>query len=162
MEEYGDSFFLFNDIDYNNINLFRNECNGHNAEMNPLNLDSLPLESNDDLMIFGNLTYDIESAIQAKPKAESTFKILDKLNKFEDIYYNNIISFPGTDIKLYNKKILENNLNLIENTLPGLIICLLFKNNNNPIPEIYLLNIISSRFDELRKPNGSKYKVREF
>ncbi len=172
MEDDIDSFFCFNNINYNdqnynhvhtkdiNIQNTKNLNNDSNIEMNILPSDPLPFQNNVEDIFFLNLP-DNFHYVNSKQKAEEkTDRILDKINKFEDTYYNNIISLPNTDIKLHDKQLLAKNLNLIEKTLPGLIICYLFKNNNIPVPESTLYGLILKDFNELRKPNGTKYKVK--
>jgi hypothetical protein len=53
----------------------------------------------------------------------------------------------------------EANLKLAESTLPGLLISLMHK-ENSPMDENMLYSSIISKFDGLRKANGSKYSVR--
>jgi len=115
------------------------------------------MKDEEENILFGDKDYNIDFATN-KHKTESTNKILNKINKFEDTYYNNIINLPNTDAKLHDKQVLEKNLNLIENTLPGFLICFLHKNNNVPAPENFLFSLVSKQFSELRKPDGSKYK----
>jgi len=50
------------------------------------------------------------------------------------------------------------NEDTVKRTLPGLIISILLK-NNNLVTEESLINIISPIIGDLRKPDGSKYKV---
>lgn len=172
MEDDIDSFFCFNSIDYNdqfynqvankdiNIPSLKNLNNDSNIEMNIFPSDPLPFQNNIDDISFLNLP-DSCYYINSKQKVEEkTDRILDKINKFEDTYYNNIISLPNTDVKLHDKQILAKNLNLIEKTLPGIIICYLYKNNNLPVAESILFGLVLKDFNELRKPNGTKYKVR--
>ena len=129
--------------------------NDNNIEMD---FNSLPFNTNEEeFQIFGDVNYNIDLS-NCKP--DNTNMILNKINKFEDTYYNNIISLPNTDMILHDKQILEKNLNLIENTLPGLLICFLYKNNNIPISEAILFNLVSNKYNDLRKPNGLKYKVK--
>ena len=155
-----DSYFFFNS---NNMNKYNNnpsyiDNNQNNIE---IDFDPLPFNTNEEeFQIFGNLNFDIDFA-NSKHKPDNTNSILNKINNIEDTYYNNIISLPNTDMNLHDKQILEKNLNLIENTLPGLLICFMYKNNNVPISEVILFNIVSNKYYDLRKPNGSKYKVKK-
>ena len=147
-----DSFFFFN-----NLTKYNNNANtNNNIEMD---FDPLPFNTNaDELQIFGDLNYNIDFS-NGKHKTDTTSQILNKINKFEDTYYNNIINLPNTDMNLHDKQILEKNLNLIENTLPGCLINFLYKNNNVPISEMILFDLVLSKYNDLRKPNGTKYKV---
>jgi hypothetical protein len=99
-------------------------------------------------------------------------QLLEKITKCEKNYNNiiqyNMIASPTVSKKFHyifkgvKDKLAENfesNLNLIEGTLPGLIISLMHK-DNAPVTENYLLSQIFPRFEDLRKINGSKYHVR--
>ncbi len=50
------------------------------------------------------------------------------------------------------------NLSSISNTLPGLIIFYMIR-FNTPLDEKQLYDIVYPKFQNLRKPNGAKYKV---
>ena len=148
-----DSFFFFNNMNKYNNNV--NIVNSNNIEMD---FDPLPFNTNEEeFQIFGDLNYNTD--YNCIHKTDTTNQILNKINKFEDTYYNNIISLPNTDLNLHDKQILEKNLNLIENTLPGLLINFMYKNNNIPISETILFNLVLNKYNDLRKPNGTKYKV---
>jgi len=172
MENDLESFFFNNFNDINNINntnyaneienthhnINHNVTHDSNVEMNNMSFDHLPFHlKEEECKFFGDMDYNIDFSTN-KHKSESTNKILNKINKFEDTYYNNIISEPNTDAKLHDKQVLEKNLNLIENTLPGLLICFMYKINNIPVAENVLFNLVAKQFNNLRKPDGSKYK----
>lgn len=124
--------------------------------------DPLPFNSqyhrDEEYPIFNEMNYNI---FNSKDKAliDNSAEILSKIDKLQDTYYNNIISCPNTDAKLHDKQILEKNLNLIENTLPGFIICLMYRTNNTPLDEEMIFESVVKAYNNLRKPNGSKYKV---
>ena len=135
-----------------------------NSENHTKNIycDPLPFSNfeNDEVYPFFNETnFNIFNLNYNKEKIENSTEILNKIDKFQDTYYNNIISCPNTDAKLHDKQILEKNLNLIENTLPGFIICFLYKNNNTPVDEETIFEKVLKNYNNLRKPNGSRYKV---
>ncbi len=56
---------------------------------------------------------------------------------------------------------LDSNLILAEGTLPGLLISIMFKENNS-VTQNFLLGKIGDKFDTLRKLNGAKYRVMDF
>lgn len=56
------------------------------------------------------------------------------------------------------ENLVANNLETIEKTLPGLIISLIIKNSHQ-IKEDFLHKFITPIIGNLRKPDGSKYKV---
>jgi len=58
----------------------------------------------------------------------------------------------------YLEELVFNNEETVRKTLPGLIISLLLKNSNSATEE-FLINYISPIIGDLRKPDGSKYKV---
>lgn len=169
MEDDTEFFFCFENISRKNSMNYIDNSSANTGNFNllpgspqaisPLNDPSSNGNNNEDYNFFGDLTSNMNFQ-SIKPKTDSTFQILNKLNKFEDTYYNNIIILPSTDAKLHDMRILEKNLNLIENTLPGLVICLMFRNKNLPINEMTLFSIVLSRYNDLRKLNGSKYKVK--
>jgi hypothetical protein len=136
--------------------------NTYNSNSGNIYCDPLPFNTHidDEFPLFGELSYNLGDFHRDKSKIENSSEILNKINKFEDTYYNNLKSFPNTDAKLHDKLILENNLNLIENTLPGFVICLMFRHNNTPISEDLIFELVLKNYNSLRKPNGSKYKVR--
>jgi hypothetical protein len=135
--------------------------NTHNSNIKNVYCDPLPLNSyiDEEYPIFGEINYNIFDFNKDKSKLENSSQILNKINKFEDTYYNNLKSFPNTEAKLHDKQILEKNLNLIENTLPGFIICLMYRNNNIALDEEKIFEIVLKKYNDLRKPNGCKYKV---
>jgi len=166
-EEDDEESLFFNKIDFSFNNNYNNNIiinsNNINSNNNLINFDDIlpfktyeeeyPIFSENNYDIFGNNNNNNNSIMHVDSN-----NILNKINKFEDTYYNNIKNFPNTEVALYDKNILEMNLNLIEKTLPGLIICLLYRNNNNPIEETKIYEIVSKSYGDLRKPNGSKYK----
>jgi len=62
---------------------------------------------------------------------------------------------PGSKEKLMD---FESNVILAEATLPGLIISLMFK-ENSPLTLNFILSNVYTKFNDLRKINGSKYSV---
>jgi len=56
------------------------------------------------------------------------------------------------------KKLVNENEETVKNTLPGLIISLVLKNKYS-VNEDFLINCISPIIGNLRKPDGSKYRV---
>ncbi len=116
--------------------------NTHNSNIKNVYCDPLPLNSyiDEEYPIFGEINYNIFDFNKDKSKLENSSQILNKINKFEDTYYNNLKSFPNTEAKLHDKQILEKNLNLIH---------LRFENEFQPRMRAYdkfKKNYILSRF----------------
>lgn len=63
-----------------------------------------------------------------------------------------------TDLFITLKELVFKNEDTVKKTLPGLIISIMIKNNNF-VTEDSLIDIISPIMGDLRKPDGSKYKV---
>lgn len=85
-------------------------------------------------------------------------------NNLENLNFKNIISENAAEFTLQDfsfdtvEHLILGNEELIEKTLPGLIISLIIKNSYQ-IKEEFLMNYISPIIGNLRKPDGSKYKV---
>lgn len=163
MEDDSESLFYFGNLNYTpeQSQQFKNynHHNDSNIDMTEQNHDPLPFVNDDEDPFLKDIIFDFDEKSHKNKATAKTNQILDKLNKFEDTYYNNITSLPNTDVQLHDKQILIKNIHLIQNTLPGLLITFLLKNNNIPMPENILYGIAFKQYNELRKPNGSKYKV---
>jgi hypothetical protein len=89
-------------------------------------------------------------------------QLLEKITKCEQNYNNiihsNMIASPTISVKDKIAENFEMNMNMIEGTLPGLLISIMYK-ENTPVNENFLLSRIFSKFEDLRKVNGSKYNV---
>jgi hypothetical protein len=147
-------FDIFND-DLSYINDLYNVLPFNNFDDN---------KGNDDF--FDLLNIDFSNSWDIKNSGTSE-QLIDKLNKMEQNYNNiitnEIVSSPATSNLTFNqldpkKKIcdLESNLILAENTLPGLIISMMHK-ENSPVSLNFILTHVYPKFDELRRANGSKY-----
>lgn len=85
-------------------------------------------------------------------------------NNLENFNFKNIISENAKEFTLQDfsfdtvEHLILGNEELIEKTLPGLIISLIIKNSYQ-IKEEFLMNYISPIIGNLRKPDGSKYKA---
>ncbi len=74
-----------------------------------------------------------------------------KTQSFHD--HNNLITFSH-----YFMEEIERNLILLQSTLTGLILSIMFKARSH-LTEMDLCDQISWKFNNVRKKNGSKYKV---
>jgi hypothetical protein len=145
-EEEDEESIFFKNFDYD----FNKGTN------NIINYDEiLPFRIYDEEPIFAEINYNTnENSNNIEMHVDSN-NILNKINKFEDTYFNNIKSTENED---NIKKIFEQNLILINKTLPGFIISLMHKTNNQPIDERDIYINVFQNYSELRKPNGTPYK----
>ena len=77
-----------------------------------------------------------------------------------EILNSNEIEQKENSLESLNKLVHLNEAT-VEKTLPGLIISLILKNEQE-IKEEFLINCVSPIIGNLRKPDGSKYKVIKF
>ena len=85
---------------------------------------------------------------------------IENTNHFDNEPYNTNLFANDENTSSFSQELQKRNLNLstISNTLPGLIILYMIR-FNTPLDEKQLLDIVSPKFQNLRKPNGAKYKV---
>lgn len=83
-----------------------------------------------------------------------------KINNIEyQIQSANLKLNENGDIEENYVEEIRKNLKQCENTLPGYMITVMIK-RGQPIPEDELYEMIMPKINDLRKPDGSKYKVR--
>lgn len=83
---------------------------------------------------------------------------LENANHFDHENFNLFSNDENTSS--FGQELQKRNINLsvISNTLPGLIIFYMIR-FNTPLDEKQLYDIVYPKFENLRKPNGAKYKV---
>jgi hypothetical protein len=83
---------------------------------------------------------------------------LENGNQYDHDNYN--IFANEENLSNFGNELQKRNINIsvISNTLPGLIIFYMIR-FNTPLDEKQLFDIVYPKFQNLRKPNGAKYKV---
>ena len=121
----------------NSKNIFSESPN--KPDMNMLNRKSYRSNSNENIFNLNSKNFTINNI-----DYEITTDNL-KINEEGDIEENHVEE-------------IRKNLHTCENTLPGYMISVMLK-KGHPIGEDQLLDVILPKINDLRKPDGSKYKV---
>lgn len=103
-----------------------------------------------------NLNSETKNNSESKERSMSSLiEISVKLEESENAVVNKDAFFSSLKSL---KELVNGNEDTVKKTLPGLIISLLLRNKNFAT-EDFLINFISPIIGDLRKPDGSKYKV---